>query len=112
MLNFILQTHETKVQQEEFIAFADSMSPSKNTLLNGLIFKKVIEAATIMQQLRIFMRAEFRKKLEKLEIKNLMDPNVAKPDLNKGDKEFRKLIKKIVKNLTVEHVQPEEVVIC
>ncbi len=40
-----------------------------------------------------------------------MDPNLAKPDVHKGDKEFRKLIKKMVYNLTVEHVQPEEVVI-
>ena len=66
VLNFILQTHETKVQQEEFIAFAESMPPSKNTLLNALIFKKVLQAATSMQLLRIFMRTEFRKKLEKL----------------------------------------------
>ncbi len=49
VLNFILQTHETKVQQEEFIAFAESMPPSKNTLLNGLNFKKVLHAADGMQ---------------------------------------------------------------
>ena len=41
----------------------------------------------------------------------MTDPNLVRPDLNKGDKEFRLLIRTIIQDLTVEHVEPEEVVI-
>ena len=40
--NYILQTHETKTQQEEYQRFADSMPPSKNLFLNALNFKRVL----------------------------------------------------------------------
>ena len=46
-----------------------------------------------------------------MQARHLNDPNIEKIDLDKGDKEFRLLIRTIIQNLTVEHVEPEEVVI-
>lgn len=40
--NYILQTHETKTQQAEFIKFEESMPPSKQISLNALNFKKAL----------------------------------------------------------------------
>lgn len=42
VLTYILQTHETKEEQDEFMAFSDSMPPSKNLFLNALNFKKAL----------------------------------------------------------------------
>lgn len=57
------------------------------------------------------MRDEFRKRLRHLTIKDLNDPNRNIVDPNEGDKEFRKLMNRMIYGLTVKHVQPEEIVI-
>jgi len=41
----------------------------------------------------------------------LNDPNRDIIDPNEGEKEFRRLIKKITYNLEVQHVSPEEIII-
>ena len=46
-----------------------------------------------------------------LTIKDLDDPNRSTVDVNEGDKEFRKLMRKIVFSLKVQHVEPEQIVI-
>lgn len=40
--NYILQTHETKTQQQEYVSFADTMPPSKKVLLNSLNFTRAL----------------------------------------------------------------------
>ena len=54
--NHILQTHETKTQQQEMIAFSDSMPPSRNLLINALNFKKALLKSVNMIALRLDMR--------------------------------------------------------
>ena len=46
-----------------------------------------------------------------MSIQDLNDPNRDPPDVKKGDREFKKLIQKLVHNLTIRHVQPEEIII-
>ena len=58
--NYILQTHETKTQQEEFKEFGRNMPPSKNIKINALNFKKVLNLSPNMIALRLSMRDEFR----------------------------------------------------
>ena len=64
-----------------------------------------------MIALRLGMRDEFRKRLRNLTLNDLNDPNRDIVDPNEGDKEFRKLIKKMIYGLKVQHVQPEEIVV-
>ena len=63
VLNYILQTHETKIQQNEFKSFEESMPPSKKSYLNALNFKRVLYEAPNMIALRISMRRDFLKRL-------------------------------------------------
>ena len=113
VLNYILQTHETKTQQNEFKSFEETMPPSKKSYLNALNFKKVLYDAPNMIALRISMRRDFLKRLadKRNSITDLSNPNKSQPDMHAGEKEFRKLIKKMVSGLTVSHVKPEEIVI-
>ena len=99
--NYILQTHETKTQQAEFVKFEESMPPSKNVGLNALNFKKALKNAPNMIALRLGMRDEYRRRLRKLTVMDLNDPNRETIDINKGDIEFRKLIKRMIYSLKV-----------
>lgn len=109
--NYILQTHETKAQQQEYIKFSESMPPSKNQLLNALNFKKALNKSPNMIALRLGMRDQFRLRLKDIKVEDLNDPNRDIIDPNEGEKEFRRLIKKITFNLEVQHVSPEEIII-
>ena len=111
VLTYILQTHETKVEQDEFMAFSESMPPSKNLFLNALNFKKVLRSSQSMICLRLYMKEQHSKILKNVQAKHLNDPNADKVDLNKSEKEYRKLIKTIIYKIKIEHVEPEEVVI-
>ena len=109
--NYILQTHETKTQQQEFMKFEEDMPPSKNITINALNFKKVLTLSPGMIALRLGMRDEFRSRLNNLTIKDLDNPNREEIDPNEGDKVFRSLIKKMIYSLTIKHIKPEEIVI-
>ena len=89
----------------------DMMPPSKQLFLNALNFKKVLSRSHRMIELRLKMRDEFRKRLNNLTVNDLDDPNKEKVDPNEGDKVFRSLIRKMIFDLTVMHVKPEEKVI-
>ena len=109
--NYILQTHETKTQQQEYVQFADSMPPSKNVGINSLNFKKVLYLSESMLLLRINMRDAHRQRYRQLRVSDIDDPNAERVDLDKGEKDFKRLIKTITLGLKIQHVQPEEVVI-
>ena len=47
------------------------------------------------------MRDSYRRRIAHVSIANLNDPNVERVDLNKGEKEFRKMMKVITTKLTV-----------
>ena len=64
-----------------------------------------------MIALRLRMRDQFRRRLRYLTIQDLDDPNRKYPDPNEGDKEFRKLRKKLIYNLEIQHVSPEQQII-
>lgn len=64
-----------------------------------------------MIALRLGMRDEYRKRLKGLTVRDLNDPNRSAVDAYEGENEFRKLQKKMVYDLRVRHVQPEEIVI-
>lgn len=66
--NYILQTHETKTQQSEFVSFTESMPPSKNLVLNALNFKKALNKSPTMIGLRLGLREQYRKRLRNLTI--------------------------------------------
>lgn len=87
--NYILQTHETKTQQQEYVSFTNSMPPSKNIYLNALNFKKALGKSPSMIALRLGMREQFLKRLRGLTIHDLNDPNLETPDISKGDKVYR-----------------------
>lgn len=53
---YILETHETKTQQNEYITFAKAMPPSKNLILNALNFKKALSKSFAIIALRLGMR--------------------------------------------------------
>ena len=105
--NYILQTHETKTQQAEFVKFEASMPPSKNRGLNAVNFKKALNNAPNMIMLRLGMRDHYRRRLKNLTIKDLNDPNRSSVDPNEGDVEFRKMQRKMIYSLKVQHVEPE-----
>ena len=109
--NHILQTHETKTQQQEMIAFSESMPPSRNVKINALNFKKALYKSVNMISLRLDMRERFLKRLKNLSRQDLNNPNLELPDIKKGDREFRKLVEKLVHDLTIRNVMPEEVII-
>ena len=73
--NFILQTYETRSQQEEFITFAGNMPPSKKIALNAVNFKKALEQSLDMTALRLNMRDAFRRKIQNVTLEDLNDPN-------------------------------------
>lgn len=87
------------------------MPPSKNLVLNALNFKKALNKSPSMIGLRLGMREQFRKRLRNLTIQDLNNPNLDKADPYAGDKEFRKLLQKIVFNLVTKQVKPEEIII-
>lgn len=87
------------------------MPPSKNRYLNALNFKKALNKSPNMIALRLGMRDQFRMRLKDIKIEDLNDPNRDIIDPNEGEKEFRKLMKKMIYNLEVLHVQPEEIII-
>ena len=77
------------------------MPPSQNRILNALNFKKALDQSPNMIALRLRMRDQFRRRLRYLTIQDLDDPNRKYPDPNEGDKEFRKLRKKLIYNLEI-----------
>ena len=79
--------------------------------MNALNFKKALALAPNMIALRLGMRDEYRKRLKGLTVRDLNDPNRSAVDAYEGENEFRKLQKKMVYDLRVRHVQPEEIVI-
>ena len=87
------------------------MPPSKNLILNALNFKKALHKSPSMIGLRLGMRELYRKRLRNLTIEDLNNPNLDKADPFSGDKEFKKLLQKIIFNLTPRQVQPEEIII-
>ena len=60
--------------------------------------------------LRLAMRDSERRRIKGLNL-DLTDPNMEKIDLDKGEKDFKKLIQKIVQQVEVTHVEPENAVI-
>ena len=57
------------------------------------------------------MKEQHNRILKNVQAKHLNDPNAEKVDLNKAEKEYRKLVKTIIYKIKVTHVEPEEVVI-
>mmetsp|Transcript_22438 Transcript_22438/g.27635 ORF Transcript_22438/g.27635 Transcript_22438/m.27635 type:complete len:471 (+) Transcript_22438:1479-2891(+) len=109
--NYILQTDLTRTEQNEFIEFAESMPPSKQKSINALIFKKMINKSTNFGILRLAMRDHHRKKMHAIHDMDIEDPNVEKIDIDKGEREFRKLISYVVSQVKVMHVRPEEIIV-
>lgn len=54
-----------------------------------------------MISLRLGMRDSYRRRIAHVSIANLNDPNAERVDLNKGEKEFNKMMKVITTKLTV-----------
>ena len=87
------------------------MPPSRNLKINALNFKKALYKSVNMISLRLDMRERFLKRLKDWTHEDLNNPNLEQPDIQKGDREFRRLVNKLVHSLTIRHVQPEEVII-
>ena len=87
------------------------MPPSKSNGINALNFKKLYKESFNFMNLRLTMRAKQLNKLRNLHLSQLNDPNLPRPDIRKGDKDFKKLMDVIGRGYTVRHVAPEELII-
>ena len=79
--------------------------------MNALNFKKALTKSPNMIALRLHMRDEFRRELRNLTVQDFDDPNRDIFDPYQGDKEFKKIVNKMVNGLSVRHVEPEEMII-
>jgi len=61
--------------------------------------------------LRLSLRDHFREQLLALSILDFDDPNLSKPDLNQGEREFTSMVQTMLRGLTVNHLKPEQVVV-
>lgn len=57
------------------------------------------------------MRDHYRRKMNSVHEIDIDDPNVERIDVDKGEKEFKSLIRAIVDAIEVVHVVPEQIVI-
>ena len=71
------------------------MPPSKRRILSALIFKKMIYNSRHFIILRLAMRDYERRRIKARDL-DLTDPNMEKIDLDKGEKDFKSLIFKVV----------------
>lgn len=67
------------------------MPPSKQRTINSLIFKKMLINSRHFIILRLAMRDAERRRIKNLDL-DLNDPNMERIDLDKGEKDFKKLI--------------------
>ena len=71
------------------------MPPSKQKVLSGLIFKKMVNNSRHFIILRLAMRDFERRRIKSRDL-DLTDPNMEKIDLDKGEKDFKRLVFQIV----------------
>jgi len=81
------------------------MPPSKLKTISALIFKKMLVNSRHFIILRLAMRAAERSRISNLSL-DMTDPNMERIDMDKGEKDFKKLIAKIVGQVEVTHVEP------
>ena len=60
---------------------------------------------------QLYLRKHYQKQLLDLSMDNLDDPNMLKPDVNAADKALHKLIQCMLRELQVQHVKPQEIII-
>ena len=83
------------------IEFFEKMPSSKTLKLNSINFKKVLKQSVNMLELQLDMRELYLKRLDILTQTNLNDPNVEIPNIRQGDREFKRLVKCLVANLSI-----------
>ena len=84
------------------------MPPSKNSAINAVNYKKAITESSSMISFRLNIRDSYRQLLRYVQPHHFDNPNIETPDPWKGSKIFRALINKIVLNVDVENIEPEQ----